>query len=120
MRRHQYYLKDSYKPVIRLLNVDHPHAQFYDWTSDAYYWITPEEWQQKLDRDILKRRSCNLADYETRERDGQLEIKWVVRRHVFDWENVDHVRALINNYYRLNQQMADKLDTYGYTLLLDF
>ena len=47
-------------------------------------------------------------------------VKWVVRRHTFNWENPLHVRALINNYDALCDQFHEKLDTYGRTLLFDF
>jgi len=42
LRRHQYYLKDTYQPTLHFLGIDHPKAQFIDWTSDCYYWVTPE------------------------------------------------------------------------------
>ncbi len=47
-------------------------------------------------------------------------IKWVIRRHTFNWEDPLHVRALINNYDLLYDQFHEKLDTYGRTLLFDF
>lgn len=40
IRRHQYYLKDSYKPTIHFQNLDHPKTQFYDWCGDSFYWIS--------------------------------------------------------------------------------
>lgn len=39
LRRHQYYLKDAYKPSIKLLNPPPPARQLYDWDSDSFYWI---------------------------------------------------------------------------------
>jgi len=44
LRRHQYYLKDAYKPTLHFQAIDHPKAQFYDWTSDSFYWIPLTEW----------------------------------------------------------------------------
>ena len=120
IRRHQYYLKDSYKPTIHFQNLDHPKAQFYDWTGDAFYWITPEQWHKKVDHSYTTRISQNLKDYETRGEGDNLEIKWVVCEHTFDWENPRHVRALFNNYCLLHEALGEKLNTYGCTLLWDF
>lgn len=120
LRRHQYYLKDYYKPCIHFQAVDHPHAQFYDWTADAFYWIPYEEWQRRTSNALLHTISKKLSDYETRGEPPNLEVKWVVRHHIFNWEDPLHVRALINNYEVMYNYMHDKLNTYGYTLLLDF
>ena len=120
IRKHQYYLKDSAKPTLHFQNLDHPKAQFYDWCGDSFYWITPAQWQQKLANAYTSRISKNLEDYETRGEGDNLEIKWVVCEHTFDWENYKHVRALLNHYYTLYEALRDKLDTYGRTLLWDF
>lgn len=100
--------------------MDHPKTQFYDWTGDACYWISRAEWQNKVDHAYTSRVSKNLADYETRGSGETLEVKWVVYRHTFDWENPLHIRALLNHYYTLYDAMRDKLDTYARTLLWDF
>ena len=120
IRRHQYYLKDSYKPTIHFQNLDHPKTQFYDWCGDSFYWISRDQWQYKVDHSYTSRVSKNLADYETRGEGDNLEIKWVVCQHTFDWENPKHVRALLNHYHTLYDSMRDKLDTYARTLLWDF
>lgn len=119
IRKHQYYLKDSYKPTIHFQNLDHPKAQFYDWTGDSFYWISREEWAQRVTHSYTSRVSKNLKDYETRGEGDDLEIKWVVCEHTFDWENPKHVRALLNQYCTFYEALKDKLDTYGRTLLWD-
>ena len=118
LRRHQYYLKDAYKPSLHFQAIDHPKAQFYDWTCDSFYWISREEWQHKINEALLSSVSKKIEDYETRN-NGE-EIKWVIRQHTFDWENPQHIKALINNYDALYDQMHEKLDTYGRTLIFDF
>ena len=118
VRRHQYYLKDAYKPTLHFQTMDHPKAAFYDWTSDAFYWISREEWQRRVDNALLSSISKNIADYETR--NNGAEVKWVIRKHTFDWENPLHIRALINNYDAIYEQFREKIDTYGRTLIFDF
>ena len=120
IRRHQYYLKDSAKPTIHFQNLDHPKPQFYDWTADSFYWISYEEWRKRVDHSYTSRISKDLKDYEVRGEGDNLEIKWVVCEHTFDWENPKHVRALLNNYHTLHEAMYDKLNTYARTLLWDF
>lgn len=118
VRRHQYYLKDAYKPTLHFQTIDHPKAAFYDWTSDASYWMPREQWQERVDNALLSSISRDINDYETR--NNGAEVKWVIRKHTFDWENPLHIRALINNYDALRDQFREKIDTYGRTLLFDF
>lgn len=122
LRRHQYYLKDSYKPTIFFQALDHPKQQFIDWSSDATYWMTLEEWHHKVDNQLIQKYSTNLEDYKTRinPATNAVEIQWIVRRHTFDWENAAHIRALINHYESLYSYFKDKLQTYGRTLIFDF
>ena len=119
LRRHQYYLKDSYKPTLHFLNIDHPKPQFVDWDSDSFYWIPYEEWSSRVTSSLLPI-SQNLEDYETKDCGGKIFVKWIVSRHHFNWEDPLHVRALINNYDALYDQLYEKLDTSGRTLIFDF
>lgn len=119
IRKHQYYLKDSYKPEIHFQNLDHPKPQYYDWSRDSFYWIPYAEWQDRVNHSYTTRVSKRLEDYETRGEGDNLEVKWVVCQHTFDWENYLHVRALLNNYPLMYDSMHDKLNTYGCVLLWD-
>lgn len=121
MRRHQYYLKDAYKPTLHFASVDRPKTQYIDWSGDSGYWLTEEQWRRKLDSIYLNNVSHDLADYETKiAPDGTLLVHWIVKHHTFDWENPAHIRALLNNYDALYDQMYEKLDTYGRTIVFDF
>ena len=120
IRKHQYYLKDSAKPQIHFQNLDHPKPQFYDWSGDAFYWVSAPEWEKKVHDAYSSRVSKNLKDYETRGEGDSLQVKWVVCEHTFDWENPKHIRALMNHYCTLYEALKDKLNTYGRTLLWDF
>lgn len=120
IRKHQYYLKDSYKPTLHFQNLDHPKAQFYDWCGDSFYWIPYNVWKDRVDHSYTSRISTNIKDYETRGEGDTLEVKWVICRHTFDWEDYKHVRALFNQYPVLYEALREKLDTYGRTLIWDF
>lgn len=121
MRRHQYYLKDMYKPTLHFLAIHPPQPQTYDWDTDAVYWMPYNQWKERVDNALLHSISKNIEDYETREDgEGNIEVKWVVRQHHFDWENPKHIRALIDNYSNLYMQLWDKLHSWGRTLIFDF
>lgn len=122
LRRHQYYLKDVFKPELHFPGLDHPKQQFIDWTSDSYYWCSLDQWKAKVENSYLSSVSKDLKDYETRVNSwtGETEVKWIVQRHTFDWENPLHVKALMNWYDPLYDQLYEKLDTYGRTLIWDF
>ena len=121
LRRHQYYLKDSYKPTLHFQGCDHPKQQFINWAEDAAYWMPLDQWQRKVNNSLLHSVSKNLEDYETRiNSDGETEVRWVVSRHTFNWEDPNHIKALINNYQLMYDFFKEKLDTYGRTLIFDF
>lgn len=121
LRRHQYYLKDSYKPTLHFQGCDHPKQQFINWAEDAAYWMPLDQWQRKVNNSLLHSISKNLDDYETRiNSDGETEVRWVVSRHTFNWEDPNHIKALINNYQLMYDFFKEKLDTYGRTLIFDF
>jgi len=85
LRRHQYYLKDAYKPTLHFLAIAHPHAQFIDWSQDCAYWIPYEKWQERVDKALLHSISKNIDDYESKVTNNGVYVKWVVRQHTFDW-----------------------------------
>lgn len=121
VRRHQYYLKDAYKPTIHFVATTPPKSQTYNWDTDSFYWIAREEWQSRVNNSLLHTISKNIEDYETRlSANGEEEVKWVVRRHHFDWENPNHIKALINHYSAIYMELYDKLESWGLTLIQDF
>lgn len=123
IRRHQYYLKDSFSPTLHFQTIDRPKPQYIDWTGDCNYWCSAEDLRRKLDKPSLPLYySRDPADYPTRinPQTGALEYKWHVKSHHFDWENPYHIRCLLSVYDLLYNQMYTKLDTYGRTLIFDF
>ena len=122
IRRHQYYLKESYKPTLHFLALTPPKAQTYNWDEDSFYWMPLSQWQTKVNNALLHTISKNLEDYETRENPitKEIEVKWVVRKHTFNWEDPSHIKALINNYSAIYMELQEKLDSWGRTLIYDF
>lgn len=122
MRLHQYYLKDAYKPTIHFVAIQHPQPQTYDWDSDAAYWMTREQWEERVNNALLHSISRDINDYETRINPWthQQEVKWVVKRHNFDWENPAHVHALIDHYSSIYMQLYENVYSWGMTLIRDF
>ena len=45
---------------------------------------------------------------------------WVIRKHTFDWENPAHIKALINYYDALYDQLHDRFEACGSTFFFDF
>ena len=122
MRLHQYYLKDAYKPTIHFVAVQHPQPQFYNWDSDAAYWMSRTQWQSRVDHALLHTISKNIEDYRVRinEWTGEEEVYWVVRHHNFDWENPWHIRNFIDHYSNIYMQLYDNPYSWGMTLVRDF
>lgn len=120
MRRHQYYLRDSYKPTIYFLNIKPPQPQPINFDSDSFYWLSFAQWRRNLSKCRNPFISKNLRDYETKFINGKFKIKWVVRHQKFDWENQTHVKALLNNYSAIYMQDWDKLHSWGRALIYDF
>lgn len=116
LRRQQYYLKDMFKPTLHFLNVIQPSPQYINWDSDSFYWTPIETWQAKMQHNYNPYISKNLNDYEHDDKN----LKYIVRRHTFDWENPKHIKALIDNYSGIYEQLWDKPLTWGRTLIYDF
>lgn len=121
VRRHQFYILDAYCPQIRFLNVKPNKTPTIDFNQDSAYWITLEDWQDRVQHRLVSTISQNLSDYETREdTDGRTWIRWVVRHQAFDWENQQHIATLMLHYSSIYQQTWDKPDSWGRTLIFDF
>ena len=121
LRRTQYDLLDSYKPCLHFQSLDHPKTQFYHMDSDSFYWVSREQWEQKVHDSYTHKVSHDIKDYEVRVNEkGETEVKWIVYRHKFDWKNPQHIQAFMTYYQDLKLQVWDKLDTYSRTLFWDF
>lgn len=119
MRRHQYYLKDSYKPTLHFVAIQQPQPQTYNLDSDAEYWMTYDQWEHRVNNSYFNY-SKNIDDYESKVTPDGIFVKWIVRHQNFDWENPKHIRALICHYSDIYMQLWDKLHSWGRTLIFDF
>lgn len=118
-RLDQYVLRDCYRPEIRLQGVTHSSPHPIEWDGDAFYWITKEEWERKLDSSYYPY-SRDLAKYERKlAPDGTLLIKWHVRYHNFDWLNYKHIGALIKFREEVTRQNEEHPDSWGRVLTMD-
>jgi hypothetical protein len=123
VRRHQYYLKDYYKEPIHFLNIKQSARQHYNFDEDSAYWMPVDKLDEKINSfyyeglysrdplDYLQRFNPNTNEWE---------LKWVVKRQKFDWENPAHIRALIPLYSDLYMELYDDPYSWGRTLLFDF
>lgn len=113
-RKDQFFLKDAYLPPIAVHSIAPTGPTQWDWDTDAFYWLTPEQWRRKVD-------TCYRTidpDISNWERDGEL-VKWHIRRHKFNWQDPLHVKALIRLYSDLYPQFWNKPYMDTRLLLLD-
>ena len=122
MRRHQYYLLESYKPTLHFNAPIINKTPTYNFDSDSFHWISRAEWDRRIKNNYYNHISSDIDDYERRinPNTGEEEIKWVVKRQNFNWENPWHVKNLMNYYSDIYMQDYDKLDSWGRTLIYDF
>ena len=121
IKRHQYYLKDYYKQVLKPQHLSYDPPPPMKWDEDTFYWLPLEQWEERIRNNYRPDISENLDDYETRTTpDGKTEVKWVIARHNFSWENTWHIRQLIKYYADLYMENWDKLNSWARALIFDF
>lgn len=99
LRRQQYYIKDVYNPDLHFFDLSHGNRGAVDFNNDTGLWLEPPEWCERKrhphNRDIEQPPHDNVRE----NRFGQLF--WKISDNKLDYENVDHMRALIENYANL-------------------
>ena len=113
LRRHQYYLKDAYRPAIHFQTVPTPRPQKIDFTQDSFYWIAPEEYERRRQESLLP-----LPDPEWNE--DHTAVKWIIQRQTVDFTNPAHIRALFDFYSDIYEQDWEDPYSWGRILLMDF
>ena len=117
IRRHQYYLKDSYKPTLKFFNVPPPGRVEFDFNCDTGLWLKPEEW-------CARKRKPKLFDLpqpalEDAPEDENGNLYWKISDNKIDYENPDHILALLDNYVSLLKHSYDKPDSNTRMLCFD-
>ena len=117
IRRHQYYLKDAYKPTIKFFNVPPPGRAEYDFDVDTALWLDPEEWcARKRKPHPFDLKQTALEDTLENEK-GQLY--WKVSENRIDYENPAHILALLDNYTDLLRHSYEKTNSTTRALCFD-
>ena len=122
VRRQQYYLKDAFKPVLKAQRISFAAPPPMRWDCDTAYWISLDEWYDRMENVFDPSIPKDLDHYEQRANPetGEPEVKWIVAKHNFDWENEWHIRQLIKFYGDIYMEAYDKLHSWARTLIFDF
>lgn len=109
IRRHQYYLKDAYKPTIKFFNIAPPGHVEPNLDSDTGLWLSPQEW-------CYRKRNPKPFDLpqpalEDVPEDENGNLYWRISNNKVDYENPDHILALIDNYANLLKHSYDRPDS---------
>ena len=117
IRRHQYYLKDSYKPTLKFFNVAPPGRSEIDFDCNTGLWLRPEEW-------CYRKRNPKPYDLPQPALEDAIEdengnLYWQLSENKIDYENPDHILALLDNYVSLLKHSYDKPDSSTRMLCFD-
>lgn len=116
IRRHQYYLKDAYKPTIKFFNVPAPTKIEPDYNCNTGLWLSPEEWcNRKRNPKPFDMEQPALEDAPENE-EGKLY--WKISDNEINYENPRHILAILDNYANLMKHYYDK--PYANTRMLLF
>lgn len=99
LRRQQYYIKDSYNPTLHFFNIAPPTKGPVDFESNTGLWLEEEEW-------CARKRNPQSYDmeqpsYEEAERDETSKMYWKISDNKLNYENYEHIIALLDNYVSL-------------------
>jgi hypothetical protein len=117
IRRHQYYLKDSYKPTLKFFNVPAPGRVEFDFNCDTGLWLKPEEWCHR--KRSPKPFDLKQPALEDAPEDENGNLYWKISDNKIDYENPDHILALLDNYVSLLKHSYDKPDSNTRMLCFD-
>ena len=117
IRRHQYYLKDSFKPSLRFFNVPPPCAPGYDFNLNTGLWLRPEEW-------CARKRNPKPFDLpqpplEDVPEDENGNLYWKISDNGLDYENPDHILGILDNYAALLKHSYSNPSSMTRTLCYD-
>ena len=99
IRRHQYYLKDSYKPTIKFFNIQPPGKPVYEFGTNTGLWLSVDEWcERKRNPHPYDMEQPSIQDTKM---DSQGRLYWKISDNEIDYENPDHILAILDNYVSL-------------------
>jgi hypothetical protein len=107
IRRHQFYLKDSYKPQIPTINSTFSLPGRIDWESDAKYTDQVQVYEQMEVRGGLES-SPPLFVFKHGFRIEQVEH--IIREHTLDLTNAKHIYELLEHYAALLEANYDDFE----------
>ena len=117
IRRHQYYLKDSYKPTLKFFNIAPPGRSEIDFENNTGLWLSPEEWcYRKRNPKPFDLEQPALEDVPE---DENGNLYWKISDNKIDYENPDHILALLDHYINLLKHSYDKPDSSTRALCFD-
>lgn len=117
IRRHQYYLKDAYKPPVQCTHPLMPGKVEIDFNSDTGLWLTPEEWcARKRNPHPYDLEQPNLQD-APQNKEGK--IYWKISDNKIDYENPTHILQLLNHYINLLKHCYEHPESNTRMLLFD-
>lgn len=127
LRQDQYLLRDAYNPPLHFQRPNSslgsgPNSPSVNFDQDSAYWISEDELTARLRNYREPALGRNPRAY-ARAYDPDSEetmVRWVVREQEFDWENPEHIRALLNLYSAIWEQNYEKPLSWGQTLIYDF
>lgn len=99
IRRHQYYLKDAYKPTLKFFNAQIPSRIDPDFNTNTGLWLSPEEW-------CGRKRNPKPFDLEQPALEDAIEneegfLYWKISDNEINYENPSHILAILDNYVSL-------------------
>ena len=106
IRRHQYYLKDAYKPTLKFFNAAPPGRSEIDFDTDTGLWLGPEEWCGR--KRHPKPFDLKQPALEDAAEDENGNLFWKISDNKIDYENPTHILALLDNYANLLKHSYDK------------
>lgn len=109
LRRHQYYIKDAYKPTIRFTRVTPPEHLSTNLSADTGLWLSSEEW-------CARKRHPQPYDLpqpplENAPINDQGQLYWRLSSNELNYEDPRHIRCILRHYVSLLKHSYDDLES---------
>lgn len=109
LRRHQYYLKDAYKPTIHFTRLTAPEHLSTNLSEDTGLWLSPEEWcERKRHPKPYDLPQPALEDAPT---NPSGNLYWRLSSNELNYENPTHIRHILRHYTSLLRHSYEDLES---------